>query len=149
MYGSQIWGQVNNSNVKRVIRQQNKAIRTISFVNYDTPTEVLYKSLKILKFSENVKTLNLLFIYNSFNNHLPLVLKNVFHFDCRVNKYNMRQSDCILSLPKVFTSTYGLESIEYKSIALWNRLATKFNDVNLNIIKNNEFKKVINIFLHI
>ena len=149
MYGSLIWGQIVNSNVKRIIRQQNKAMRIINFANFDAPSDALYSISKIVKFSTSIEYQNLLFVYNNLQNKSPLVLHKVFNFVFITHNYNTRISDRMLSLPKVRTTTYGLNSMEYKCIALWNRLVSKFNKSNLNDLNKNEITNYIKICLNI
>ena len=138
MYGSQIWGQTQDTNLAQIARQQNKAMRIINFAPFDAPSEALYRASDILKFSENINLLNLLFVYDRLNDKHPLVMKNIFNFLRKTHKYLTRNSEYRLKLPKVKTTTYGLNSIEYKCISVWNSMILKFDDNKLNNLNKND-----------
>ena len=64
-YGCQIWGQNDkNSLFKKIKRLQKRAIRIITFSNYDAHTEPLFKQLKILKIKDIVTLYNCIFIHD-------------------------------------------------------------------------------------
>ena len=149
MYESQIWGQIENSTVKRIIRLQNKALRVINFAHFYASSDIFYKNSKILKFSDNIKLLNLFFIYDNLRSKLPLVLNKILKLTYRSINYNTRNSDKRLTLPKVKTTIYGLNSIEYKCISLWNRLVSAFPNRNFELISKNALKKMLNNLLNV
>ena len=125
-----------------VSRLQNRAIRIINFSNYRDHADPIFKNLSILKLSDNVKFQNLLHIYDSINSKLPSVLNNIYQYLDSTHSYRTRNSlKPILSLPKVDTTVYGLNSIEYKSITAWNNLINdhaliKFYDISRSNLKN-------------
>ena len=50
-YGCQIWGQIQNKYVNRVIKLQDKAIRIINFAHFNASTKRLHYNSKNLKFT--------------------------------------------------------------------------------------------------
>ena len=83
-YGSQIWGQFQNCNIRKLSTLQNRVIRIISFAPYNESVDKLYKDCKILKLADNVKLQNFLLAYDHLKVNLPPVLKNIF-----TNSYNI------------------------------------------------------------
>ena len=138
LYGSQIWGQNQGCNLICIIRLQNKAMRIINFAPFNASSDVLYKNSNILKFSENINLLNLLFVNDRLIDKFPLAMNRIFKFKGKKHNYQTRNSSHRLTLPNVNTSTYGLNSIEYKCISTWNRMILKFDDEKLNNLKKND-----------
>ena len=135
MYGSQIWGQNLDSNLDCIIRQQKKAVRIINFAHFNASTDTLFRDSNILKFSENIDLLNLLFVNDRLSNKIPLIMNHIFKFEHKEHKYQTRHSEHRLTLPNVKTTTYGLNSIEYKCISAWNRMILKLNHEKLNNLR--------------
>ena len=125
-YGSQIWGQFQNQHVTRLEKIQNKAIRIINFSKYNDPVDPIYHKLKILKLSDQVKLQNFLYVHNSLNNKVPKSLKNSFTFMTESCPYTRSTIQNKMALPKVRTLAYGLNSIRYRSVAMWNVISNDF-----------------------
>ena len=143
-YGCQIWGQVQNKNVNRVIKLQDKAIRIINFAHFNATTKILYYNSKILKFSDIVILSNFAYVHNSLKDNLPSVLNNNFFFSKNVHNYNTRGSSLNkIMLPKAKTNVYGLKSIRYASSIAWNNIVSCFGDTNLLMKSKHYCKKVI------
>ena len=89
-----------------------------------------------------MKLQNMLLVYDSLNYRLPSILNNIYNFSQSIHNYKTRNSLKLkLSLPKVTTTVFGLNSIEYQSIKVWNKLidehpAVKFHDISRSKIKN-------------
>ena len=143
-YGSIIWAQNANNNVKRILRLQNKALRIINFANYRDHASPLFNNLNVLKITDHVELQNMLLVYDSLNNRLPLVLNNVYTFSQNVHNYETRNSiNLKLSIPEVNTTVHGLNSINYKSVKVWNRFIDKYPKVNLQSMKRSKFKNLL------
>ena len=128
-YGSQIWGQIQNKHVKRLTQLQNKAIRIINFASYRSTVDPLYKTSKILKLCNSIKLQNFLYVTNNINGNLPSTLKDTFTFTKTAHKYNTRGSaQHQIVIPKVKTSIYGIRSIKYQSIQIWNFIVNTFEE---------------------
>ena len=52
VYGCQVWGQTRSSQMNRIYKLQNIALRIISSENFDTDANPLYKGSKILKLQD-------------------------------------------------------------------------------------------------
>ena len=89
-YGAIIWGQTSNNSIKRIETLQNKAIRTINFAPYNSPTNHLYKESKILKFTDYIKLQNFLLVHDNIHKKVPFALQNSFTLAIDAHKYPTR-----------------------------------------------------------
>ena len=62
----------------RIIRLQDRAIRVINFAHNYESRNPLYTKSKILKFADNIKLLNFLYVYDSIKGNLPSSLNHTF-----------------------------------------------------------------------
>ena len=135
-YGSQIWGQIQNKHVKRLTQLENKAIRIINFASYSSTVDPLYKTSKILKLCNSIKLQNFLYVTNSINGNLPSTLKDKFTFTKNAHKYNTHGSaQHQIVIPKVKTLKYGIRSIKYQSIQIWDFIVNTFPHEKLYLKK--------------
>ena len=126
-YGAEIWGQHSNRFLNRIEALQNRALKIITFSNSRDPVLPLYKNLKILQLSDHMKINFFLLVHDYINNNLPLSFNDSFqltknihsHSTCSATHYNHRP-------PIVNTNKYGLHSINYKSITIWNSVQNKY-----------------------
>ena len=126
-YGSQIFGQINNKQFLRLECLQNKAIRIINFAKYRATVNPLYKESKILKIADNIKLQNFLLVFSDAKGDLPTALSNTFKLAQESHRYNTRgASQHKMVLPAAKTVVYGLRSIKYQSITIWNYLMGKY-----------------------
>lgn len=117
-YGSQIWDQFLNSHIKRITNLQNKSIRIINFSHFRISANIYYKSTNILNLANIVKLNNFLFVHDPYHNKLPATLTNIFSYTKGIHSHNTRGSkQQHISLPKVNTQTYGINSIKYSYLA--------------------------------
>ena len=78
LYGLRIWGNSGNKKIKKLEKIQKKAIRNIGTVKYNDHTERIYKSLKILKLTDQI-TFNTSKLMHSIKYHYaPMALTNLF-----------------------------------------------------------------------
>ena len=66
-YSSQIWGQGNGSAINKIMQLQSKAIRVISFLPKNSPTEAKKTELNILSLKVQITLQNILFIKSYLN----------------------------------------------------------------------------------
>ena len=132
-YGSQIWGQTENKNIKRIILIQKKALRIINFAEYNSPTSKLFSDSKIIKFTDHIKIQNFLLAHDFINANLPSPLINLFQKtqvednpQPSVTRINSEPPPTTtLQLPKVRTLV-GLSSVTYRSCVVWNLMTLYF-----------------------
>ena len=143
-YGSIIWAQNStNQNVKRIMRLQNRAVRIMNFANYRDHVDQFFHRLGILRFIDNIEVQNMLLVSDSLNSRLPSILNNMYSFIESAHYYKTRNSiKCKLLFQKVNTSVHGLNSIEYKSVKVWNKFIDTFPDHILHNLSRHKVKEI-------
>ena len=79
IYGSQIWGQTKTKLFQEVVKLQNKVIRIINFLPFNSSNiNKIYNDLKILKLPDFILSQNSLFVKDCFEKEIPNPLINYF-----------------------------------------------------------------------
>ena len=149
-YNCQVWGTSDNTHVNKIGKTQNKAMRIINFKEFSTPSKPLYAECGLLKLSDTIKLKNCLFVHDFLRNLLPNCFEDYFlTLNLAYNNHITRSSSLgALFLPLRNTSTYGINSITYKSIQCWNQITNTFK-INLSELTRTNLKKVItHLFLN-
>ena len=76
-YGSQIWGQENDTSVNKVFLLQKDSLRIITFSDFRAHTNPLLET-KIIKLKDSITLENFLFVYDFLRNRLPRCFNNYF-----------------------------------------------------------------------
>ena len=143
-YGCQIWGQITNQHICRLIRLQNKAIRVINFANFRDHSLPLYSASNILKITDTIKMQNFLFVYDDLYGQLPNALSNTFVLSSNRHNYNTRSAKRnTVTIPRVRTKVYGLRSIKFQSSYIWNFMVNNFPQFTLLNKSRNICKRVL------
>ena len=126
-YGSQIWGQNQNSITARVLTLQKSAIRIMSNVSRRTHSNPLFYNLKILKMFDQIQCHNVLLLYKIFNNKSPQSVCDTFAL--MLHSHNTRSNQVII--PRTNSNFFGTYSIKCQCINAWNFFSNIFKDQNL------------------
>ena len=139
-YGSQVWSQDPNPHLNKIISLQKRALRTITFSDFNAHSSPIFKDLKVLKLMDNVKINNCLFVHDYLNNLLPICYNNYFSLlsDLRDIATKACELGCLF-VPNYRTTKFGLKSFTRKCIDHWNFFSFKFN-TNLKDISRTELK---------
>ena len=86
-YCSLVWAQ-NYSGINRLVILQRKAFRIMNYQPRNSHTSPLFRKAAVLKFKDQIKLENILFISKSINNPLPSLINNCFVFSSDTHKYN-------------------------------------------------------------
>jgi hypothetical protein len=110
----------------------------MTFSNFDEHTEPLFKINGLLKLNDLIFLYNSLFMYDFYNNKLPLSFENFFLPVKLKHSYNTRlASKNSYSLPLIRTN-YGKLSIRFQGPKIWNDL-----DDEMKMFSRFKFKKSI------
>ena len=148
-YGSTIWGQNNNEHINRITKLQDRAIRYINFANYREPPSELYKNSGIIKFKDEIKINNFLYVHDSLNRRLPSCLNNNFNYmHIQDNQHTrnvtlLNSKECLVQLPKSRTIHYGIQSIKDQSARSWNYFQITQSNLKLHTLSRNNAKAKI------
>ena len=95
-YGSQTWGQGNQSTKNKIQIIQNKAVRKITFSKHDDDVNSIYRNLKILKFVDYLHVQNCLFMHKFETGELPNSFKTKFRYASEKHQHNTRSGQLSL-----------------------------------------------------
>ena len=120
-YCCQVWGQNGNPQLNRILSIQRSALRVINFMPFRSDVSSMFRRLNIPLFSNHVRISNILFVFDSLSNSLPMSFSNFFIQSRDAHVYNTRNSkNRKLVLPKFKSIKYGKNSIKYQCTAEWN-----------------------------
>ena len=155
-YCCQIWGQGSNPHLNRILSIQRSALRIINFMPFRSNVSVMFRNLNIPLFSNVVWASNVMFVFDSLKNCLPVSISNFFNESRDAHSYNTRNSkNRKLVLPKFKSVKYGKNSIKYQCTAHWNKTIKEINNIfvakygnclhykTLFDLNRNQFKKLI------
>ena len=127
-YSCQIWGQNINIYNQRVFKLQNRALRIISFTDFQANADPLYRNLKILKLKDHIILQNCLFVHEVLNKVSPNCFHDYFKLAREVHNYNTESGTLgCLYVTNKSTIKYGLNSIINTCISNWNALSWQFD----------------------
>ena len=142
-YGCQIWGQNQlSSKFKKIVNLQKRAMRIMSFSNYDSASKPLFKQFKILKLQDQIALNNCLLIHDHSRNHLPHSFQDFFQPCVDLHNSNTRVSAGSIFVPHYSSTTYGRKSIKISAILKWNYLSQILNK-NLLLLSKHTLKVLL------
>ena len=121
IYACHVWSLTTQKNLDIINMLQTECLRIIKFAAYNSHTNTLFYSDKILKFEDIIKLEKMKIIFEYKINCLPLDLTNLFHENKDINS----QVTCNVSkggmfIPQIHTKTFGKNSLKYSAAVLWN-----------------------------
>ena len=131
IYGATIWGNTYVTTLNSLIVLQKKAIRIITFPQYNDHTSPLFRDLNILKILDVIYYLNCIFMFKFHLNMLPSSFSNFFTLISSRHKDEARlASRSTFCVPSVRTN-YGRFNIRFKGAFLWNNLEESLKRLSL------------------
>ena len=140
-YGSLVWGECANAHIQKIAIQQKKSIRIMNFKKFRHPTAELFKTKQILPINENIRYLEIKFIWKILNRTtlIPNGIMNIFTSHGSVHKLSNALK---LHLPFKRTD-HGQNYITYSGIKQWNSIPK-----NIRCITSTQlFKKSLKMHL--
>ena len=133
-----MWGLTYPSLLNPISGLQNKILRVITFSDKNAPSIPISHSLKVLRFNDIITTHIVSFVYECVHNLSPAYFSNFFIWIENVHSFSTRQSKRgDLFALRCNTTQYGLRSIHYSGVRLWNSLPTDVrNSVSLSIFRS-------------
>ena len=139
-YGIIIWGNTYESTLKPIFTLQKKAMRTITFSQFDSPSSPLFKSLQVIKFFDLVTFYIAIFMYKFHNELLPIAFHSFFTRVTNIHNYNTRlAAKQSYYLPSVRTN-YGKFNIRFQGPSIWNSI-----DDHIKLSSASMFKKKMQV----
>ena len=137
IYCIEAWGNATNCHLKQLYLIQKKAIRMITFANYNTPSIDIFKNLNILPLDKLVVDRIGVMMYKYANDLLAPVLNYLYS-----DVHNYTRQRHLLHVNKSNINTYS-NSFGNASARIWNVLQSKI-EVNISLSK---FKMSLKLYL--
>ena len=137
-YSLVTWGNTYQAFLRPFITIQKKAVRIITFSEYNSHSSPLFSMLELLKFNDLIYLDNALFMFDYHANTLPVAFNNFFKSLNKAHPYNTRlASRSSYYLPKVRTN-FGKFNIRFNGVKIWNSI-----EENLKSKSRTQFKKLL------
>lgn len=134
-----IWGNTTQFNINRVQRLQNKAVKNIFNLPYETSSATLYKRYPILPIKDLIKYNLCLLVYKIDNN---LLKSNIKFEKNTIHSYETRNRDRYV-LDRQVNTEYGRKRPSYAGAMFYNSLPRDLRlSQSYNIFKR-QYKKML------
>ena len=117
-YCNHIWGATYISNLKKLIKLQNRIVRVIFNAKYRENADPLYKALGILKLVDINKYLIGRFMFRYCNGSLPQLFNSFFEYNSDYHNYDTRTAQHF-HIPPVKTDL-AKTGIKCRGAIIWN-----------------------------
>ena len=124
-YGNLIWGNTYKTRVQKMLNEQKKIIRLMTFKSYLEHIEPMFKELGIFNIFQINDNLTAIFMFRYHHlQNLPEIFENYVFTNDQIHQHNTRNKS---KLHKYFKRTNYLKyTLPNKGINLWNELEPKF-----------------------
>ena len=122
-YGLPVWGNADNHYIERIFILQKKALRAISFSDFNAHSSPILKDLKILSVRD-MFTLQIYFLmWDLDHDILPESLSSHFIKRSQIHNHQTRQvTSNKYDIKRVNTTTHGLKSFQVQGSIAINKL---------------------------
>ena len=108
---------------------QKKILRIVTFSDKTAPSSSIFYCLQVLKFSDIIILYIVSFVFECVYNLAPTYFRNYFTSIQSIHDIGTRQSQKgDLFALRCNTTQYGLRSVHYTSVRLWNSLPCEIRD---------------------
>ena len=130
------WGTTYQTTLLPLITLQKRAVRIITFSEYNCHSSPLFQKLKVLKVIDLVYLYCALFMYDYYSNRLPLIFNDFFKSINKVHQYQTRLANKIsYYLPKARTN-YGKFNIRFFGAKVGNSIEDSLKSESRTCFKN-------------
>ena len=131
-YGVSVWGSTYPMYTDPIFILQKRILKIITLNEVTVSSAPLFDSLQILKLSDLFKLQVTSFVYECLNSLAPIYFREYFTSIHSIHNIGTRQSKKgDLYVLHCNTTQYGLRSIHYSGVRIWNSLTVE--------IKNSQF----------
>ena len=141
-YGVSVWGLTHPSFLDPVSILQKTVLRIIVFSEKTASSAPIFDSLQILKLHDIITYQITSFVFECLHNLAPLYFYGYFTSIERMHNIGTRQSirGDLFAL-RCNTTQYGLRSVHYSGVRLWNSLPLEIRNSNSLSSFRNKLKK--------
>jgi hypothetical protein len=143
-YGIMAWGNANSSIVHPINILQKRAMRMIHNSAYNSHTDPMFKSSKIMKIGDIYEYQAALFMFDYTNHNLPISFDSVFKFRYEIQTNRLTRQSNQLHIPMCRTNFAGNLPL-FALPKIWNKWSDHTHSSNMS---RNQFKNYlkVNIF---
>ena len=128
-YGVSVWGLTYPSMLDSISALQKKTLRIVTFSDKIAPSSPIFDCLQVIKFSDIIIFHIVSFVFECVHNLAPTYFRNYFTSIQSIHDIGTRQSlKGDLFALRCNTTQYGLRSIHYTGVRLWNSLPCEIRD---------------------
>ena len=138
VYGSLVWQFTTSDNLEKINVLQKKCIRLLTFSDFNAHSNNLFFNLDLLKLEDVLEYSVIIFFFNLYKGRIPNVLSTNFKARNSIHSYPTRSSNCLDRRP-VKTTRYGINSISYRGVSMWNEFCKRTFNLD-RILSNNNIK---------
>ena len=143
-YGLPVWGYADKTYLDKIFLLQKKAIRAISFSDFNAHTSPLFKDLKILSLYDLVQYQMSSLMWDLDHNTLPGSLSSYFSKRKIVHDHLTRHAyNDKYSIKKCNTNRYGINSFQVQGSLTLNKL----KDIDIYLKSHSKFAFLNNLKL--
>ena len=143
-YGVSVWGSTYPMYTDPIFILQKRILKIIMFNKVTVSSAPLFDSLQILKLSDLFKLQVTCFVYECLNSLAPIYFREYFTSIQSIHSIGTRQSKKgDLYALRCNTTQYGLRSIHYSGVRIWNSLPVEIR--NSQFLPN--FKKKMKAYI--
>ena len=121
-YCSSVWGCCSTTDINRLQKLQNRAVRVITNSAFDAPAKPLLGSLGLRSISELNENELKLITFKSLNDLAPNYFRHLLIRDSQQSHRALRNTDRDLKLPLKKTDN-GQKGYSFRGAKLWNGLS--------------------------
>ena len=126
-YCSLVWHHCSKRNSDKLEKLNLRCLRFV-FNDYESNCDKLLKRIDHSSLQNSRYCDLLILIHKAIHNSSPTYISSIFNE--RKSKYNL-PGERALNIPSVNTTKYGLHSIRYFGLKLWNSISNDLHKLNL------------------
>ena len=130
IYCNEVWGNASAAHLDPIIKIQKRAIRTITYSSYLSPSEPIFQSLNILNFRKLVIQRVSLLMFKISKCDVPKPLHALFRTNNSYHNYQTRRSESV-HVPSYFGAH------------IWNHIS---NNISTNV-SYSSFKHLLKFYI--
>ena len=135
IYCNEIWGNAAAVHLDPLIKLQKKCVRTLTFSDYQAPSEPIFQNLNILNFEKLVIQRISLMMFKYSIGEVPKPISQLFRTNNEYHQYNTRNGSCLHA--PIGKSEAIYHTFKYRGIHIWNHISNKVStDVSYACFKH-------------
>jgi len=140
-YGMVVWSNCTDSNLNRLQKLQNTAMRIILCMPFRTHINDMLMTLGFMDIRSRILYNTGCMMYKVLNGMAPFYLNDLFHEISSVHSVNTRKSKAGNLYMPSFKTYYGKSTFQYKGCVTWNVISKDIRDAKSFMSFKRAFKK--------